>query len=119
MTDEPRDQALEYLYAVETKGELPVTEGRVAGLVTGVLADLDSLDSTIESVSEHWTVSRMPLIDRNVLRIAVFELISEPAVPTAVIISEAVRLAATYSTERSSSFVNGILSNLARKLRPA
>ena len=61
--------------------------------------------------------SRMPVIDRNVLRIAVFELESDPDVPTAVIVAEAVRLASTYSTERSASFVNGVLSSLAKAIR--
>jgi N utilization substance protein B len=71
----------------------------------------------IESVSEHWSVARMPLIDRNILRIALHELRNDETIPTAVIVSEAVRLAQTYSTEKSSAFVNGVLSTLARTIR--
>lgn len=117
MTDEPRDQVLEQLYAHETHGELPDSEGRAARLVVGILGDIAGLDSRIEEVSEHWAVSRMPVIDRNILRIGLYELESEPSVPTAVIISEAVRLASTYSTEKSAAFVNGLLSTLAKTAR--
>src|SRR5690606_14597427 len=94
-----------------------VPDGRAGDIVTGVLDRLEELDSRIESVAQHWTVSRMPVIDRNVLRIALHELENDPAVPTAVIVSEAVRLASTYSTERSAAFVNGVLSSLARTVR--
>jgi len=119
MTEEPRDQVLEHLYAHETHGDLPESEGRVARIVEGILADIEGLDSRIEDVSEHWSVSRMPVIDRNILRIGLYELETDPSVPTAVIISEAVRLASTYSTERSPAFVNGLLSTLAKRVRPA
>jgi transcription antitermination protein NusB len=119
MSEEPRDLALEHLYARETHGRMPETEGRTARLVAGVVADLDGLDARIEEVSEHWTVSRMPVIDRNILRLALYELESDAETPTAVILSEAVRLASTYSTERSASFVNGLLATLARKVRGA
>ena len=114
---EPRHQALEHLYALETHGEPTMPDGRAGLIVTGVVERLEDLDRQIESVSQHWTVSRMPVIDRNVLRIAVFELESDPELPTAVIVSEAVRLASTYSTERSASFVNGVLSSLAKAIR--
>lgn len=114
VTIEPRDLALEYLYARETMGEPILPGGRAGILVGGVLTDLDGIDERIEAVSEHWSVSRMPVIDRNILRIALYELESDPTIPTGVVISEAVRLASTYSTDRSASFVNGLLSSLAR-----
>ncbi|MFQ5522601.1 MAG: transcription antitermination factor NusB [Acidimicrobiia bacterium] len=115
---EPRDLALELLYEFETRGELSdVPEGRAGRLALGVVRDLDRLDAMIEEVSEHWTVARMPIVDRNILRIGLFELESEPEVPTAVIVSEAVRMAQTYSTERSASFVNGVLAALAKSVR--
>jgi N utilization substance protein B len=59
----------------------------------------------------------MPVIDRSILRIGLYELLEEEDVPTAVIVSEAVRLAKTYSTERSGSFVNGVLATLANEVR--
>ncbi|HEX6946107.1 MAG TPA: transcription antitermination factor NusB [Acidimicrobiia bacterium] len=114
---EPRDLALEYLYALETRGDPEMPDGRAGAIASGVLERLEELDHRIEAVSQHWTVSRMPVIDRNVLRIALHELESDQSVPTAVIVAEAVRLASTYSTERSAAFVNGVLSSLARTVR--
>jgi transcription antitermination factor NusB len=114
---EPRDLALEYLYAGETSGAPAPLEARAGRIVDGVLSDLDGLDARIEAVSEHWSVARMPVVDRNILRIALYELEKDPRVPTAVVVSEAVRLANTYSTERSASFVNGVLAALARVSR--
>ncbi|HEU4318820.1 MAG TPA: transcription antitermination factor NusB [Acidimicrobiia bacterium] len=115
---EARDLALECLYELETRGEVASDIGGKAGaIVDGVVSDLDELDELIESVSEHWSVPRMPLIDRNIIRIGLYELRSEPETPTAVIVAEAVRLAGTYSTEKSPSFVNGVLATLARSIR--
>lgn len=115
---EPRDVALEHLYAQESiaqEGAAP--PGRAGRIVKGVLADLDALDAAIEKVSERWSVARMPIVDRNILRIAVYELKSEPETPAPVIVSEAVRLAQTYSTEKSAPFVNGVLATLAKAIR--
>jgi N utilization substance protein B len=118
VTVEPRDLALELLYEFEAKGELTgAPEGRAGRLALGVIDELHRLDSMIEEVSEHWTVARMPVVDRNILRIGLYELERVPEVPTAVIVSEAVRMAQTYSTERSGSFVNGVLATLARSVR--
>lgn len=114
---EPRDEALAHLYARETLGEPDLPDGRAGEIVTRVLERLEDLDSRIESVSQHWTVARMPVIDRNVLRMAVAELEDLEGPPTPVVISEAVRLVAAYSTERSAPFVNGVLSSLAKELR--
>jgi transcription antitermination factor NusB len=118
VTVEPRDLALERLYEYETRGEMGSDAGGRAGaLVDGVVTSLDELDEMIQAVSEHWSVARMPVIDRNIIRIGLFELRSEAMTPTAVVISEAVRLAQTYSTERSASFVNGVLATLAKTIR--
>jgi N utilization substance protein B len=115
---EARDLALECLYQRETLGELPeLSAGRAERLTRGVVDGLEDLDSSIESVAEHWSVARMPVIDRNVLRIGLFELQSEPNTATGVIVAEAVRLAQTYSTEKSASFVNGVLARLAKEVR--
>jgi len=115
---EARDLALECLYQRETSGALPeVPAGRAERLTRGVVERLEHLDSAIESVAEHWSVARMPVVDRNVLRIGLFELQNEPNTATGVIVAEAVRLAQTYSTEKSASFVNGVLARLAEKVR--
>lgn len=116
---EARDLALEALYEYETRGELIAElEGRARNLAQGVLDDRDELDLMIEEASEHWSVARMPLVDRNILRLGLYELRHDPDTPSPVIISEAVRLAQTYSTERSGSFVNGVLATLAASTRP-
>ncbi len=115
---EPRDLALEALYEFETRGELVAElDGKARKLAHGVVESREALDGLIEEASEHWSVARMPLIDRNILRLGLYELRSEPDTPSAVIISEAVRLAQTYSTERSGSFVNGVLAALAATTR--
>jgi N utilization substance protein B len=109
--------ALEVLYQLETGGEagdLHDLKGRVGFLVNGVIGHKEELDHEIESASEHWSVARMPILDRSILRIGLFELRHSKETPTAVVVSEAVRLAQTYSTERSGSFVNGVLASLAR-----
>jgi N utilization substance protein B len=117
---EPRDLALETLYELETRGdqEAEGLTGRAARLVAGVQEHREELDHEIESASDHWSVARMPVVDRSILRLGLFELRHEPDVPTGVIVSEAVRLARTYSTERSGAFVNGVLASLARSARP-
>ncbi len=115
---ESRDLALEALYEYETRGELPAKlDGRARRLAEGVIGRREALDSQIEEASEHWAVARMPLIDRNILRLGLYEVETEPDTPSPVIISEAVRLAHTYSTERSGSFVNGVLAALAANSR--
>lgn len=114
---EARDLALELLYQVEAGGEPPdpaALGGKVGILVQGVLGAKESLDEQIEAASQHWSIARMPVIDRTILRIGLYELRHSPDTPTAVVISEAVRLAQTYSTERSGAFVNGVLAALAR-----
>lgn len=114
---ESRDMALDHLYEFESKGEPGEWHGRAGDLAQGVVESLEELDARIESASEHWSVARMPAVDRNILRLGLFELIHETETSTAVIVSEAVRLAQTYSTERSGSFVNGVLATLARETR--
>jgi transcription antitermination protein NusB len=118
---EPRDLALECLYEIDSRTEQPMRGGlppRVAGMVRGVVEEAESLDADIEAASEHWSVARMPLIDRAILRLGLWELRNEPGTPTSVVVSEAVRLANTYSTGRSGSFINGVLATLAKSIRP-
>ena len=84
-------------------------------LVTGVEKYLTSLDETVGEVSENWAVSRMPLVDRNILRIATFDILYDAEVPSSVAINEAVELAKVYGGEDSSKFVNGVLGRIASK----
>jgi transcription antitermination protein NusB len=71
------------------------------------------VDAAITKASTHWRVERMTRVDRNVLRLGVFELLHRPDVPRAVILDEAVELAKAYGTEESSAFVNGVLNRVA------
>ncbi len=123
-----RERALSLLYEAEVKdvapadllGELPVDpEPFVADLVGGVGRHQGPIDELIARYAIDWAVDRMPAIDRNVLRLAVYELRERPDVPVGVVISEAVELAKRYSTEESGRFVNGILSSIATDVRGA
>jgi transcription antitermination protein NusB len=116
---EPRDLALEALYEYESRDGLDSTSlpVRAAELVNGVISERERLDGAIEAASDHWSVARMPVVDRTIIRIGLYELETHPEVPTAVVVNEAVRLAKSYSTERSGAFVNGVLSSLAKDVR--
>ena len=82
-------------------------------LVLGVEAHQPRIDATIGDISENWSLMRMPLVDRNILRLAVFEMLYLDEVPDSVSINEAVEMAKVYGGEDSSKFVNGILGHLA------
>lgn len=84
-------------------------------IATGVEAHLDEIDALVGETSEHWSVTRMPLVDRNILRIATYELLYQPDVPPSVAINEAVELAKVYGGDDSSKFVNGVLGRIAER----
>jgi N utilization substance protein B len=85
-------------------------------LINGVKNNLEKIDQIIQSFSQHWKVARMAIVDRNILRMAIFEmrLMPEPLKPN-IAINEAVELAKRYGTTESSSFVNGILDQIAKE----
>jgi len=83
----------------------------------GVDAARAEIDALIDGHTDDWSVDRLPNVDRAILRLAVWELLAQGDIPAAVIIDEAVELAKEYSTERSSSFVNGVLDSIARSVR--
>ena len=85
-------------------------------LVTGICAELSSIDSELEKHSEHWKLYRMTRIDRNVLRIGVEELKSFRDVPSKVTLDECVELAKRFGTDDSSAFVNGVLDKVRHSL---
>ena len=82
-------------------------------LVEGVAKHLDRIDELIASYAEGWTIDRMPVVDRNLARIAVYELLFEPEVDDPVAITEAVELARQMSTDDSPRFLNGLLAQIA------
>ncbi|MFQ6083293.1 MAG: transcription antitermination factor NusB [Candidatus Aminicenantia bacterium] len=85
-------------------------------LVKGVISSREKIDKLIKSSSEHWRLPRMAVVDRNILRIAVFEFLFERDVPPPVIINEAIEIAKKYSTEEAGQFVNGILDGIKKKI---
>ncbi|MCF8092954.1 MAG: transcription antitermination factor NusB [Desulfotignum sp.] len=81
-------------------------------LVRGVMAESQKIDPFLEKYSRNWKVSRMPAVDRNIMRIATFELLERMDIPPSVTINEAVDIAKKYSTRDSGPFVNGILDQI-------
>lgn len=85
-----------------------------AWLVSGILRRQDEIDGIIDGISDNWRLARMAVVDRNIIRIAVFELLEEKHIAAAVIINEALEIAKKYSGEQAGVFINGIL-DAARK----
>ncbi len=83
-------------------------------LVTGYLQNADSIDTQLRMLADNWSLERMPNVDRAVLRLESWEILYNDEVPNEVAIAEAVSLAAEYSTEDSSKFVNGVLARLSK-----
>jgi N utilization substance protein B len=125
-----RKRALDVLYESELRGsDLSVTlPDRIASgdppvnpytitLVEGVVEHRMRIDELLDTYSEGWSLARMPMVDRNLLRIATYEIFHVDDVPDAVAVSEAVQLASELSTDESSGFVNGLLARLV-ELKP-
>jgi transcription antitermination protein NusB len=84
-------------------------------LATGTLSNLELLDERIRSRAEHWRISRMAVVDRNILRLAVYEFLYE-STPRTVAINEALEIARRFSTYEATQFINGILDAIKRDL---
>ena len=120
-----RKRALDILYEADLKerplAEVLATHLREADdlppyaveIVRGVHRNREQIDDLISEHARGWKLSRMPIVDRNVLRVGLFEVLHNPEVPTAVAIDEAVELAKELSTEDSGRFVNGLLDRAA------
>jgi transcription antitermination protein NusB len=94
----------------------PEVELFARSLFEGTVAEAPAIDQRVREQSEHWRVERMPAVDRNLLRLAIFELLRHPETPQAVVIDEALELARKFSGENSVEFVNGILDGVRKKL---
>jgi N utilization substance protein B len=123
---EARERALSLLYEADAKScspaeileSLPVSPDEYAAdVVAGVGEHQGEIDRIISAFAKDWTIDRMPVIDRTLLRMAIFELLHRPDVPTGAVISEAMELAKLYSTDDSSRFVNGMLGRVAEDVR--
>jgi N utilization substance protein B len=84
-------------------------------LVLGVLDHRSELDELVEACSQNWRLDRMAKVDRNILRLGVFELLHRPDVPAKVAINEAIEIARRYGAEESSAFINGVLDKVAHR----
>jgi len=85
-------------------------------LVNGIISHHKKIDTIIQNASEHWRLSRMAIIDRNILRMAVFELLYEENIEPAVVINEAIEIAKAYSGNEAATFVNGVLDAIRKNL---
>lgn len=83
-------------------------------LVRGTLEDADAIDRRIRRHAENWRLERMPAIDRNILRLAIYEMLHEQGVPKVVIVDEAIELAKRFGSENSGRFVNGLLDGVLK-----
>jgi N utilization substance protein B len=103
------------LHSSETESETPLKADRfMEELVRGTVAKVEAIDRTIQGKAEHWRIERMAAVDRNILRLAVFEM-EQGAVPGAVIIDEALELARQFSGDESIPFLNGVLDAIRRQ----
>ena len=84
-------------------------------LVRGTTENLEAIDAALEQKLEKWTLSRLPKIERTVLRLAVYELLFEQETPNKVVLNEAIELCKTFGDEKSSKFVNGVLSKFTEQ----
>ena len=128
-----RELALQFLYAVDIQGDeyrerldlflAEELEGKMGaeeaaayarGLVDGVILHRPAIDQLLSDAAKNWGLTRMAGIDRNCLRLGVFELLHAPDVPPKVAINEAIELAKRYSTEQSGAFVNGVLDRIRK-----
>ena len=82
-------------------------------LVNGVIQNREELDQNIKNFAPAWPVKQIPLIDRNILRLAIFEILLDNRVPVKVVINEAVELSKTFGSDNSARFVNGVLGSIS------
>ncbi len=126
-----RELALKFLYQLEFneadfKDQMDSFEDRLScqeevkdfmqELVSKVVDHIKEIDLTLQKYSEHWTLERMTVIDRNILRLGVCELMHSQTIPPKVVINEAVEIAKKYGSEESPDFINGILDKIFKEM---
>ena len=111
MTGEQADEALRHFFESQPKMDKEM-RAFIEKIVVGVQESSASLDKRVETVAENWSMKRMAVLDRNILRMAVYEMTEMTETPVKVVINEAVNLAKKYSGENSGKFVNGIHDKL-------
>lgn len=121
-----RELALQFLYQADLVGSAPEeaegflreeerdleTRGFARRLVDGVGENASAIDERIQAVAQNWNISRMAVLDRNILRLGVHELLYCPDIPPKVAINEAIEMGKRFSTQNSGAFINGILDKI-------
>jgi N utilization substance protein B len=128
-----REFAMQMLYQWEICGYTPAqveatffannradadVEGFARDLFEGAVNDIDRLDRLVREQADNWRLERMAAVDRNILRVALYELLHHPETPTAAVINEALEIARRFSGEGSVEFVNGVLDGIRKTLPP-
>jgi len=131
-----REAAVQFLYQVDTYKPAKVDEALAAfwkqneepqnvrdfanDLLHGALEKLPEVDAKIRTLADNWDFERLAAVDRNILRLAVYEMLFRPEIPPVVSINEAIEIAKKFSTAESGKFVNGLLDRVKKELlRPA
>jgi N utilization substance protein B len=114
----PIDDICQTFWSAGTAGSTPVEHVRAfaASLATGVVAHAGELDPIIADAAQHWRLERMAVMDRLILRLAVYEFLYQRETPGKVVINEALELAKTFSSDQSVGFINGMLDAIRRTL---
>jgi transcription antitermination protein NusB len=125
---EARERAIELAYEAEQRGQdvdsllatLVLPPDPYTVTLLRAAEDLrEDAEGRIAAKAKGWSLARMPVLDRLIMRLAVVELLTQPDVPTAVVLAEATELAGRFSTDDSSRFVNGVLAAIGREVRPS
>jgi N utilization substance protein B len=131
-----RVAAIQFLYQIDTHPPVKVDEARdvfwkqhevpqkvrdfAEPLVRGVVAKMPEVDAKIRTLADNWDFERLAVVDRNILRLAIYEMLFCPEIPPVVSINEAIEIAKKFSTAESGKFVNGLLDRVKKDLlRPA
>lgn len=129
---EIRESAMQLLFAHDLHGELrdddceafwnlhsakPKLREQAEAMVRGIMENLPEIDETITASVQNYSFDRLNSVDRNILRLATYELLRKPEVPHAVVINEAIEIANRFATEESARFVNGVLDRIAKIVR--
>ena len=125
-----RELALQMLYQfdlssnppqqiVDTFEELqkskPNTREFATKIFHGTIENLEKIDEMIAAQADNWRISRMAVVDRNIIRMSIYELLNEPETPKLVIIDEAIEIGKKFGTQKSSQFINGILDGILKR----
>lgn len=110
--DEPVDERAEH---IQRKRRVEEAFRFAQDLVRGTLQDQEKIDDLIRSQADNWRLERMPAVDRNILRLAIYEMLHEPETPKLVVVDEAIELAKKFGSEQSGRFVNGLLDGLLKQ----